>query len=189
MQIKFKLDLGKVQQYTHDLWAVFFSLNEKGISDDFEKRGGLIQTCNYAIEDSQSAIDSYKKLPAGRFEEIRYLALYGLFQAFFVQQDAFSTLFKSFLNQKLDFKVDYPGLYGIREIRNITTGHPTDRKNEYFLISQITLKKNKYYLVGHNVDDKKNGMEIEVLPKLFFEQEKGIIELFKKFKRELKKLK
>lgn len=66
------------------------------------------------IQDTQLAIDSYFKL--GKFDAYSggYLYLYGLLQAFFMQQDAVSSLNCSLFQIKPNFKNDFPELYNIR---------------------------------------------------------------------------
>src|SRR5256885_2677191 len=115
----FKLDLNKVEKKLYDIYPILYQLDKRGISNILSKKDGFIQTCRYTIEDAQSVIDDYKGLSDQEFEKIKYLALYGLLQAFFVQQDAIKGLISFCLNEKIDFKKEYPALlYGIREIRN-----------------------------------------------------------------------
>jgi hypothetical protein len=187
-QIKFKLNLTKTERLMYSIYPILYSLNKKGILDVYEKCSGLIQTCRYTIEDSQSAIDDYKELSNTDFEKIRYLALYGLLQALFVQQDAIRTLFFCCLNYKIDFRHEYPSLFNIREIRNITSGHPTNNNHKYYLISQPTLNKAKFFIVEHDSTDNKNAKEIEIYPKLILEQEKDVLLLLNRLKRELRNL-
>ncbi len=83
------------------------------------------------IEDTQLAINEYASL-----KSFSRLALYGLLQAMFVQQDAISHLEKAIKIQTPDWSRDYPGLYQIRTIRSETVGHPiSTEKGSYASIS------------------------------------------------------
>jgi len=82
------------------------------------------------IEDSQLAIDEYLTL-----KNFSRLAIYGLLQSMFVQQDAIFHLEKAIKIQTPDWKKDYPGLSNIRVIRNETIGHPISEKGLYTSIS------------------------------------------------------
>ena len=181
--------LSKIERLANHLFNLLYDLDKNGVLNIFSTKSGLIQTCNYALENSQSVIQEYTELKEKEFNEIKYLALYGLLQALFVQQDAMNTLYKTCLKKEIDFKNDYIELYKIREIRNITIGHPTNKGNKYYLISQMTMKKNGYFLIEHDVNDKKEGHQIELIPKLILAQETGIFDLFDKLILGLKKMK
>ncbi|HEC88368.1 MAG TPA: hypothetical protein ENI52_03535 [Thermoplasmata archaeon] len=103
------------------------------------------------IEDSQEAIESYKKskfpLDVGK----KYLYLYGLFQAMFLQQDAVIHAF-SCIDKESDIKAfyrSYPELRKIRELRNDAVGHPTDRWHgkSFHFISRESIKKDTFELL------------------------------------------
>lgn len=107
------------------------------------------------IEDTQSAIEYYKKTNFPRENGGKYLYIYGLLQAFFIQQDAVSNLHKVLYDQKISYKRDYKNLYDIRELRNDIIGHPTDRNRgeSFHFISQISLKKNSFQIMSVYKDD------------------------------------
>jgi hypothetical protein len=186
-EIKYPLTVSEIEGFTHELFELLRKLNSKDISSIYRTKSGLIQTCNYAIEDSQSVIQEFLNLSDSDFKNIKYLGLYGLLQAFFVQQDALNTLYRTCLNCKIDFEKNYPDLFRIREIRNITIGHPTNKGKNYYLISQVTLKKKGYFLVGHDENDVKKGQEIEIIPKMILDQQNGIMNLFNNLLTELEK--
>lgn len=74
------------------------------------------------IEDAQLAIESYKTLKPANHGE-RYLMLYGLLQAFILQQDAVAHLAQSVgVASKRPAVLDE-----LRGIRNDVSGHPTER--------------------------------------------------------------
>ena len=82
------------------------------------------------LEDTQLAIDEYASL-----KNFSRLAVYGLLQSMYVQQDAISHLEKAINVPIPDWKKDYPGLSNIRDIRNETIGHPISEKGLYTSIS------------------------------------------------------
>lgn len=100
------------------------------------------------IEDSQIAIDDYIDLPEFSSNEKGYLYVYGILHALYLQQDALSNLNKALFEQNIDFKINYPELYNIREIRNNSIGHPTDRGNgkSFHGISRITIQKKGFQM-------------------------------------------
>lgn len=71
------------------------------------------------IEDTQRAIDEYSSL-----KNFSRLAVYGLLQAMVVQQNCIKQLENAIKIKAVDYKIDYPDLYTIREIRDETVGHP-----------------------------------------------------------------
>ena len=76
------------------------------------------------IGDAQLAIDAFNRKPVS--EGQRYLEVYGLFQAFFLQQDAIRHLAAAL---KLRKPKD-PDLSVVRDLRNRYFGHPSNRKRD-----------------------------------------------------------
>ncbi len=97
--------------------------------------------CLDSIEDAQTAIDEYVKLPLDVFNARTTLNFYGLLQAIYLQQDALFGLYKCIqrkadLTQKKFFEIFEINLDEHREARNDIAGHPTNRnggKAFYFL--------------------------------------------------------
>lgn len=85
------------------------------------------------IEDTQRAIDEYFSL-----KDFSRLAVYGLLQSMFVQQDAVSHLEKAIKIETPDWKKDYPELSKIRDIRNETIGHPISTENGSYVSISYT---------------------------------------------------
>jgi len=95
------------------------------------------------LRDSQRALVYYKK---SNFPEDRggqYFYICGLLQNIFLQQNAAQHMCLSF-NINIDLKEDYPILHYIKEIRNDTIGHPTNRQ----------IKKIKSFHYVHNYSKK-----------------------------------
>lgn len=108
------------------------------------------------IEDSQKAIESYKKARFPSDIGKKYLYLYGLFQAMFLQQDAVIHAF-SCIDEEITRKAfyrSYPELYKIRKLRNDAVGHPTDRDHgkSFHFISRNDIKKDTFELLSDYVD-------------------------------------
>jgi hypothetical protein len=80
------------------------------------------------IEDVDSALDAYIEadFPADMGE--RYLRIYGVMQALFLQQDALADLIRAIHPKKAIIKSDV--LKDIREARNASVGHPTNLKRK-----------------------------------------------------------
>lgn len=90
------------------------------------------------VEDTQSAIEEYSSL-----KEFSRLAVYGLLQAMFVQQDAIRHLEEAIKIKVVNYKTDYPDLFKIRDIRNETIGHPTETKRKDKGISYTSISPTK----------------------------------------------
>lgn len=100
------------------------------------------------IEDAQMAIDDFSSLEPFNAFTGGYLNVYGLLQAFMVQQDACKNLRVALCKKNVDLKKDFPELFKIREIRNDTVGHPTSRSSDksFHGISRVTLSKEAFTL-------------------------------------------
>jgi hypothetical protein len=74
------------------------------------------------IGDAQLAIDAFNRKPVS--EGQRYLEVYGLFQAFFLQQDAIVNLAAALKLSEIKVFED-PGFSVVRPLRNRYFGHPS----------------------------------------------------------------
>lgn len=103
------------------------------------------------IEDSQIAIRDYINLPQFSSDENGYLYIYGILQALNLQQDSIRNLNIALFNQDINFKKEYPELYFIRENRNNSIGHPTDRMNgkSFHHISRRSIKKDGFKMLSY----------------------------------------
>lgn len=103
------------------------------------------------IEDSQQAINDYLNLPEFNSNSRGYLYIYGVLQAINLQQDALKNLSGALFNKKIDFKENYPKLYKIREYRNDSIGHPTNRGNgkSFHYIGRPSIKKKGFKLISY----------------------------------------
>ncbi len=131
------------------------------------------------IEDTEDAIGAYTEKDFGQDKPSHYLAVYGLLQAIYVQQDAVINLCEA-LGIKDDIN-NYPKLKEIREVRNNTVGHPTKRErhkkgqpNSYHHISHVTLNKSGFTLASYFSDGSSAQFRDIKTPELIIEQRKFI---------------
>ena len=141
------------------------------------------------IEDTQMAINSYFALDDFGAFSGGYLYLYGLLQAFYLQQDAISDLHVSLLGGKSgDFKKLFPPeLALVRELRNAAVGHPTNTGKSFHFISRPTIRKDHFQLISSFKDGSPvTFQEVNVLA-LREQQEKSTGKILDKVIRELEK--
>lgn len=138
----------------------------------------------YAIEDAQSAIDAYTEYEFPPDISGKYLYIYGLLQALYLQQDAANGLSIALFDKKIDFRKDYPAVYEIREIRNDTTGHPTGRNRKidagqsFVQIAQASMDKHSFsYAIYKESNDYVFEEKIVDLDKCILEQKKSVINI------------
>ena len=104
-----------------------------------------------AIENSQLAINHYIEMPDFTVINGGYLHVYGLMQALFVQQDALESLRIVLFGSKRFSQEEFPELIKIRNIRNDSIGHPTDRgkiNKTFHYIGRDSLNKKQFTLVS-----------------------------------------
>ena len=119
-----------------------------------------------AIEDCELAIEAYEARAADEHDSGRedgghagdiYLAVYGLLQALFLQQDALRDMCGS-LRVELQLK-DFPRLQEIKELRNDSVGHPTNRRGRkgqpasYHMLSRHSLTYEGFNLLSSYEDE------------------------------------
>ena len=103
------------------------------------------------LEDSQIAIDDYSSLKEFDSDKKGYLYVYGILQALNLQQDSLRNLNVSLFGEDINFKEKYLELYKIRENRNNSIGHPTDRMNgkSFHHISRHSIKKEGFTMLSY----------------------------------------
>jgi len=137
------------------------------------------------IEDSDLAIDAYLNREFSKDDGEKYLRLYGVLQALFLQQDAVTNFCES-LGLPNDLITD-PKLKEIRAIRNDSIGHPTKRGKykSYHYISRISITKSKFQLISYYGNNKTTVRAVLVID-LVKEQRKYLSKIFKKVIKILK---
>ena len=92
------------------------------------------------LEDSEQAIDYYKNtdFEIDNYGQ-KYLFIYGLFEAFYIQEQAIRCVIEIANINNDNVKIELDKLGNIKELRNDIAGHPAfrDRKN-YFELCQET---------------------------------------------------
>ena len=132
------------------------------------------------IEDSDLALSAYIDSKFEGDDGEKYLRLYGLLQALFLQQGAVKNLSES-LELPNDLST-YSKLKEIRDIRNDSVGHPTKRgRNDksYHYISRISITKSKFQLISYYENSKTIFRDILVID-LIKEQRKYLSKILKK---------
>ena len=145
------------------------------------------------IEDTELAIQAFSDKV---FEEDNrkgelYLAIYGLLQAIYVQQDAIMSLSESLgIAEKIN---SYERLIEIRNVRNDAVGHPTKRgfgkkgnkkKVSYNFITQLSLTKHGFDLLSFSNEGEYKSEYINTT-ELIADQHKYIMEILKRMKNKL----
>lgn len=116
------------------------------------------------IEDTQVAIDSYCSLNDFNAYNNGYLYIYGILQALFLQQDALNSLNHVIFDKEINWMKRYPELHKIRDYRNDSIGHPTNRRNNksFHRISRYSIKKTGFELVSYFPKQEKSSEFIKV---------------------------
>lgn len=139
------------------------------------------------IEDTQEAISYYKNNELLDNIGYKYLVIYGLFEAFYVQQQAIIDFADALKLDKQNIKKNHENIYQIREYRNDIAGHPTlrDRDTKYSTyLNRNTLEKNGFSYQKSNQDD---FIEVDTL-KCIKEQEEWMLEILEKYNKHLKEI-
>jgi len=130
------------------------------------------------LEDTQEAIYHFYNLPEFSGHE-GYLYLYGLLQAFFLQQDALNSLYSSFFNKSINWKDNFEDLYNIRQIRNKSIGHPTNKGNNesFHYISRQSISNKKFMLMSFYTKSKEVQIKEIFLDDIRKEQKEVMIKI------------
>jgi hypothetical protein len=145
-----------------------------------QNRAKFFQLCSSldVIEDTEEAVTAYMAKEFGESKSAHYLAIYGLLQAIYVQQDAVINLCESLgIQEKID---SYPKLKKIREIRNDIVGHPTKRDmrkgqpTSYHHLARITLTQSGFKVASYFADGSPTKFREIDTPNLVAEQRRFI---------------
>jgi hypothetical protein len=118
------------------------------------------------IGDTEQAITAFEAKEFGDSAAVHYLAVYGLFQAIYVQQDAVNNLCEALgIPENTN---NYPKLRLIRDIRNEAVGHPTKKDKtkskpiSYHHISRASLRPTGFDIISFYNDGTYRHMHIEI---------------------------
>lgn len=111
------------------------------------------------LEDSYLAVQFYCDSAFPESAGGRYLYIYGLLQALYLQQDAATGISDSLFGKKINWKTEYPNAYYAREMRNDVSGHPTNRDSGKLVIylEQISLRKESFGYMRCYSDENKES--------------------------------
>ncbi|HCL90213.1 MAG TPA: hypothetical protein DHW70_02650 [Candidatus Atribacteria bacterium] len=111
------------------------------------------------LGDTCQAIEYYEDYGLGDDYSEKYLKLYGLLQAIFLQQNSISQIYQIFLGKDLIPKPN-SAWKKIRDLRHLTVGHPEEKKHKNetkrCFISRVTIQNNGFDLMIWN---KKKGVK------------------------------
>ncbi|WP_321301026.1 hypothetical protein [uncultured Sphaerochaeta sp.] len=139
------------------------------------------QICSsqYVLGDTLQAIQGYLDSDYPTSIGLRYLNIYGILQALFIQQDAIKNLGEALtytIKENSDFKE-------IREIRNASIGHPTKlgtkNKMSYNYIVQVSMRKENFLLEQFTHSDQEDRFHNINLVDLIEKQLRGILFSFR----------
>ena len=155
------------------------------------------------IGDTSVAIESFLSITNEDFLKNLYLNTYGVLQALFLQQDAVNHLKVSLFGEdkRIIWKIKYPELDKIRELRNETIGHPTKtnkkgRESKFnkdevssCMISRHSLSKDgfDYFLYRHSGSEHKHIKFQEVINLQDNNLEVELSKILKELQKEEKK--
>lgn len=145
------------------------------------------------IEDTENAINYYKNSNfEGKSIGEKYILIYGLFEAFYIQYDAAKKLTDTIITlldeeklvSKKDFEKEFDNLNKIKEYRNDIAGHPAYREQKKYSVylSQHTLSKEK---VEYQKSHTQEFAKIDIIQGLNM-QEKSILDILNKVFEKLK---
>jgi hypothetical protein len=127
------------------------------------------------LGDTCQALEYYEDYGLGVDYNEKYLKLYGLLQAIFLQQNSISQIYQIFLGNKLIPNPNSPWIK-IRDLRHLTVGHPEEKKykseTKRCFIVRVSIQNNGFDLLIWN---KKTGQKKS--EKVYF---KTIYEEYKK---------
>ena len=131
------------------------------------------------IGDTQLAINNYFDLPDFKAGNGGYLFLYGLLQAFFLQQDALNNLSEALLDVPINWKSEYPDIYLVRELRNESIGHPTKRGNDdsFHFIARYSVSNKHFRLMSYFSKTNKSEFNDVNINELRLKQENSVIQI------------
>ena len=146
----------KIRHYVNDP-----NLYDTHFKNDVDQWNALCVAMD-TLGDSCLALGHYEASGIGDDYGEKYLKLYGLLQAVFLQQDSIRQLHRTFLENELQADPDSAWV-GIRELRNLTVGHPIEKRikagTKRCFISRISISSDRFKLIVCNKDDDRDEFE------------------------------
>jgi len=137
--------LSIIQEISSEL---FITYKQNMLLSD-KKKFNKCYSAIYLLEDIAETFDSYKKCDESQITlGTKYLMIYGVLEALYMQQQALNDLLISLDYEEIDYPKEHPDLYHIRNVRNDVAGHPTSRSSvqytTYLSRLDLSIKKIKY---------------------------------------------
>ena len=114
------------------------------------------------LDDSCLALECYEARGIGEEYGERYLKLYGLLQAVFLQQDSIRYLYRMFVGAEL--QTDSCRAWNrIRDLRNLTIGHPVEKRDKRGVkrcfVSRVQISSSDLQLIIWDSDTQESKFE------------------------------
>ncbi len=109
-----------------------FLRDDIAYTEEGKKQRELYSSCFNSLVLTTRAIDRFVEMRRPDDSNERYLVIWGVLQAFVIQQDAVLGLHKLFVDPKTGkkgFVSDYVAWHELRTLRDTTAGHPTGNAN------------------------------------------------------------
>ncbi len=118
-----------------------------GFSDKENADVRTYSSCISSLFVSTSAIDRFTRAAPPKDLDDRYLLVWGVLQAFIIQQDAIRELHNMFVApvKKKGFKSEFKSWGELRDLRDATAGHPVGHANSILIVE---LDKNDWGVMG-----------------------------------------
>ena len=110
--------------------------------------------------DSQRAIDKFQKIGEINYNYGDSFYIYGLLNAFYLQQEAVKTIYEFIFEKELKFSILYPNVDEIKKYRNDVC-HATNRKQgkEQIIMSPPTVTKHGFDYLKYTTSDGKRKVD------------------------------
>lgn len=136
------------------------------------------------LEDTYLVLEFYENSQLSNNEGEKYLKLYGLLQAMFLQQDSIRNLYKILLGTFPKNNSNLLGWNRIRELRNLTVGHPLEKKDKSGVkrcyISRVTISKQGFQYLIWDRDKQKGSFVNANLEKALSQYKKEAVKILDK---------
>ena len=115
------------------------------------------------VRDSQRAINKYREIDQINYIHGDALYIYGLLNAFYLQQEAVKTIYEFIFEKELKFYSLYPNIDEIKKYRNDVC-HATNRKQgkEQIIMSPRTVTKHGFDYLKYTTSDGKRKLHVNI---------------------------
>jgi len=145
----------KIREHTYKWNSDLYEHHYKELPDEWSMLCIAMDT----LDDTGLALEHFERQGLGTGDGEKYLKLYGLLQGIFLQQDSIRHLHKALDARELKPQSD-TGWMKIRDLRNLTVGHPIDSSgSKSCMISRVTIANNGFQLIVWNKAKKADEIE------------------------------